>query len=336
MDAGIRLDVPIEDLSCRQCRVGVVPAGLGHTANDNQYELPYSRVDVKVGDGKRSNPVTVSLDVNKLELRRLGRGVYEVMAVISLKCPRCGRGRELKYELKAPAVFLTNLGPCRLCGGDLVLEDEKLSYRDTRQGRAQIDIEGKLVCCICKNDASKNVKIDCPTLTTQKSEALEVDISTLSARFLEEANGRPQRVFLSYCHKDRIWLERFLTYLSPMARDGYDFWSDSRIRTGAKWEEALQVALDSAQAAVLIVSPHFLASTFITDVELPKLLAAAEKRGLKITWIAVSACSFECTQIAHFQAANDPRVPLDTLKPAERGRVFVEICQKVRTMVDGK
>jgi len=78
--------------------------------------------------------------------------------------------------------------------------------------------------------------------------------------------GRLQRqeLFISYSRKDRDFLERFWTHLSPLETlYGLQRWDDSRIQPGDIWLEEIEQALERAQVALLLVSPDFLASDFI-------------------------------------------------------------------------
>jgi hypothetical protein len=48
-------------------------------------------------------------------------------------------------------------------------------------------------------------------------------------------------VFISYCHKDRRWLQRLLVHLKPLERQGVlDIWEDSRIEPGMPCEKKLE------------------------------------------------------------------------------------------------
>lgn len=55
---------------------------------------------------------------------------------------------------------------------------------------------------------------------------------------------------------------------------------DSQIEPGAKWLQAIEMALQQAQVALLLVSDAFLASEFVMNEEVPRLLAAAEAKGV--------------------------------------------------------
>jgi internalin A len=139
------------------------------------------------------------------------------------------------------------------------------------------------------------------------------------------------RVFISYSHKDRRWLNEIRTMLHPLLKsDRISVWSDQDIGPGDVWRAEIERSVATAKVGVLLVSPNFLASDFITRVELPSLLADARRRGLTILWVPFSDCLVEGTEIARYHAVVDPKRPLDSLPLARRNAMLKAICNKVQ------
>ena len=123
--------------------------------------------------------------------------------------------------------------------------------------------------------------------------------------------------------------------LKPLERaGGLALWDDSRIKPGEKWKEEIQAAIASAKVAVLLVSPGFLASDFVTKNELPPILEASEKEGLKVLWIPISDCLYTATAISHYQAAWTPSLPLAGLRGASVEKALVSIAKAVERALD--
>ncbi len=135
------------------------------------------------------------------------------------------------------------------------------------------------------------------------------------------------KVFISYSRKDTKWLERLQVHLKPLERIGVlELWDDTQIATGKKWREEIRNALASAKIAVLLISADFLASDFITEDELPPLLAAAGQDGAIILPVIISPSMFTNTpSLAQFQAVNPPDKPLIKLPKAQQEEYLVQI-----------
>jgi hypothetical protein len=145
------------------------------------------------------------------------------------------------------------------------------------------------------------------------------------------------QILISYSQKDRKWLEILHTTLRPLLPQiPYSIWDDTKIKAGEEWREKIKNAIASAKVAVLLVSPNFLASDFITGHELPSLLNAAKSDGLVIFWIAIRNCLYQVTEIERYQALNDPSNPLATLGLRARDNELVNICKQIKSATDPK
>jgi hypothetical protein len=136
-------------------------------------------------------------------------------------------------------------------------------------------------------------------------------------------------VFFSYCREDYRWLNELKASLANIENEvRLNVWDDSRISPAAEWRQEIDEALLTAAAAVLLLSPSFFESEFISKYELPPLLEAARRGELKLFPVIVSPCAPD--QITGvFQAVNDPSKPVATLTDAERQAVWKRVAEQV-------
>lgn len=167
-----------------------------------------------------------------------------------------------------------------------------------------------------------------PSRPTPRSDSANIDSPTADNPMKSPSPTR-DKVFISYSHKDKKFLDELLAHLKPLERAGrVSAWSDQQIKPGSEWAEQIQVALDSAKVAVLLVTKDFLASDFIDQNELGPLLVAARESGVAIRWVLVRDCNWKKTPLNDYQAAYPPDKPLAG-KNWSRDSAWVAICDAI-------
>lgn len=145
--------------------------------------------------------------------------------------------------------------------------------------------------------------------------------------------GSNKKIFISYSHKDKEYLERVRTHLKQLENEGIelDIWDDTKIKPGGSWVRQIENALRHARIAVLLISADFLASDFIKETELPSLLkAAADNDRVKIIPLILKPSRFlKNKHLSQFQAINDPKRPLIKLTEAEREEKLDDLVNEI-------
>lgn len=135
-------------------------------------------------------------------------------------------------------------------------------------------------------------------------------------------------IFVSYSHADEKWRKEFEIISKPLSRlEGIKFWSDRNLKAG-EWEPQIESAMKEAVAALLLVSPNFLASDFIVEKELPYLMEAHEKRELMIFWMLLEPCDYKrFPEIMRFQAMTTGNLePMSKLREWQWKEIMVHGC----------
>lgn len=142
-------------------------------------------------------------------------------------------------------------------------------------------------------------------------------------------------VFVSYSRKNKEWVERLKKVLEPsIRRNNFKIWIDeSDINPGENWENEIHSALNATKVAVLMLSPDFFASEFIMEVELPSFLQDEREGNITLLPIHITYSDYKNTDIAQYQAVNDPSEPLLKLGEADRDAALVTICEQINQAV---
>lgn len=173
--------------------------------------------------------------------------------------------------------------------------------------------------------------IHTPSLWDLESELFHARELPAPARQPNAHHRLPQRGFLCYCWADSLFAQRLQTHLTPCQNTySIDLWDEARLPAGSLWQIELAKALDRASLAVLLVSPDFLASPFITSYHLPSLLRTARTDGTRIISIITRPCLFAESPLKDFQPVNPPpHKPLSALSRNARDQFWVDF---VRTL----
>lgn len=136
-------------------------------------------------------------------------------------------------------------------------------------------------------------------------------------------------VFVSYSHKDKAYAEDLMVHIAPLRlRFEFDLRSDHPIEMDVhSFNSELEAALTKADIAILLVSADYLASSWITRVELPRLLKRAKMGEIRIIPIILRPSPWTHTPLAYFQAFPRNGEALSALSDVERDRAWVQLYE---------
>jgi len=97
------------------------------------------------------------------------------------------------------------------------------------------------------------------------------------------------------------------------------------MEAGDQWREEIERALSNTDAALLLVSSDFLASDFIHNEELPRILEQAENRSTAVYSLILRPCRYGRSPLSKFQSFNSPDQSLYKLKGYEREELLVRV-----------
>lgn len=121
------------------------------------------------------------------------------------------------------------------------------------------------------------------------------------------------KIFISYAHEDEKYKEELEKHLKPLKRRNViDSWNDREILPGVEWEEQIKTKFESAEVILFLISPDFISSDYINDVEIKKALDRYNKNEVIIIPIILRPVDFSYLEISKFQALPKDGKPISS------------------------
>jgi len=145
-------------------------------------------------------------------------------------------------------------------------------------------------------------------------------------------------IFISYSHADTEQESELCKFLQPLERKGLiEFWDDRKIKPGEDWKQEIDQALAATRTAVLLVTQDFLNSKFITEQELPYLLAKHKNKEITLLPVFLDVSNVELVQpeLADIQGYGSPTEALSELKSStDRLKKFKALSLHLNKLAD--
>lgn len=118
-------------------------------------------------------------------------------------------------------------------------------------------------------------------------------------------------------------------HLSALTRQGIvAVWSDRQIDAGQDWGPEIRRALDTADLILLLVSPDFLTSDFISEQELTRAMARHAAGEARVIPVFVRPCDWSGAPFGTLQGVPDPAKPISQWR--NRDQAFTRVAQAIR------
>jgi hypothetical protein len=147
------------------------------------------------------------------------------------------------------------------------------------------------------------------------------------------------KIFVSYSHRDKRYVDQMLTHLKPLSRGSgaVDLWSDTRLKMGDDWREVIRSSIENCDVAILMVSAQFLASDFIINNELKPLYDRHKATGIHILCVPISYCAIDSDDmLSTFQSLPAPDKPIKSLSSPNRDLAFEAIRKRLAELANLK
>jgi hypothetical protein len=144
---------------------------------------------------------------------------------------------------------------------------------------------------------------------------------------------RPASVFMVYSYRDESLKDELSVHLADLRRQGViDPWHLHAIEAEDEWDSTLRRQIESVQIVLLLVSPNLLASDFVYDVELRRILERHSQGVTRVIPIILSPGNWQNAPFAKLQVLPKDGRPITEWE--NRDDAFRSVTQGIRFVAE--
>lgn len=118
----------------------------------------------------------------------------------------------------------------------------------------------------------------------------------------------PKKLFISYSSRNSDYVSRFVTHLEVLRAKGeIESWYDRMITPGTRWDDSIRREMASSDAVIFLLSPEFLATEYIMNVEVPNAMKMFSEKIVTLFPIQLKTCYWEETDLANLQQTGNAK-----------------------------
>lgn len=143
---------------------------------------------------------------------------------------------------------------------------------------------------------------------------------------------KPIKLFISYAHADEPLRKELEKHLSLLRRQGFiSVWSDRDISAGTDWHGQIDAMMRTATIILLLVSPDFIASDYIWDVELQCVMARHARGDARVIPVILRPSDWKDAPFAKIQALPQDGKPISEWPNIDNA--FMNVVNELRKVI---
>lgn len=141
------------------------------------------------------------------------------------------------------------------------------------------------------------------------------------------------KAFISYSHKDSLFLDRLHTHLATLKREKkITTWYDRDILAGSEIADEIFDELEDSEIFLALVSPDFLASNYCYEKEMEKAISLHDAGKTRIIPIIIEPCDWQSTPLKRFKAVPRDGKPISEWQ--NHNTAFLDVITELRRIAE--